>query len=190
MTLDHILLGILRRPASGYEVKQAFENVFQHFWNAKLSQIYRTLKRLEAQGYLSSEMAPSEQGPDKRVYRVTAAGRVRVRDWLEQGPEVGTDRHAYLAQLTFMSEFNDLRKSLEFMQQLRDRLRERLAVLRGIDAHWREEEPDLPDSLDDEHFHLYLTLQMGLGKIGASVQWAEDSIIQIQKRLEKKKLCH
>lgn len=186
MTLDHILLGILRRPASGYEIKQWFENVFQHFWNAKLSQIYRTLKRLEAQGYLTSEMAPSEQGPDKRVYRITPAGRARVQVWLEQGPEVGNDRHAYLAQLTFLSELKDLRKSLEFMEQLRTRLSQRLAVLRGIDAHWRAEEPGLPDSLDDEQFHLYLTLQMGLSKIGASVKWADDSISQLNKRLERK----
>lgn len=186
MTLDHILLGILRRPASGYEIKQWFENVFQHFWNAKLSQIYRTLKRLEEQGYLTSEMAPSEQGPDKRVYHITAAGRARMLDWLEQGPEVGHDRHAYLAQLTFLSELNDLNKSLEFMQQLRERLTQRLAVLRGIDAHWRAEEPGLPDSLDDEQFHLYLTLQIGVSKVAASVKWTDDCIAQIEKRLKRK----
>ena len=75
MTLDHILLGLLREPQSGYELKAAFDLSLNYFWPAELSQIYRNLKRLEADGAVTSRSAPSEKGPERRVYSLTPAGR-------------------------------------------------------------------------------------------------------------------
>ena len=75
MSLEHILLGILHRPASGYQIKNDFDLVFSHFWSAELSQIYRTLKSLEKRGLLTSKTERSEKGPDRRIYRRTADGR-------------------------------------------------------------------------------------------------------------------
>ena len=49
MSLKHALLGLLtHQPMTGYELKQFFDSSIQHFWNAELSQIYPTLKSLEA----------------------------------------------------------------------------------------------------------------------------------------------
>lgn len=185
MSLDHILLGILRQPSSGYEIKQAFDEVFNHFWAAKLSQIYRTLKRLEAQGALSSRLEPSDRGPDKRVYRITPEGRRRLKEWLAREPEIGEERFSYLAQIFFLGELNDLQKSLEFMSRLEAELRRKLEVLRAVEAHWRSSDPDYPDRLGPEDFHAQLTLQMGLMKTAALVKWAEQSVSRIRKRLEE-----
>ncbi|MYK68861.1 MAG: PadR family transcriptional regulator, partial [Gammaproteobacteria bacterium] len=44
MSLDHILLGLLRDPATGYDLKSAFSERIRHFWSAELSQIYPALK--------------------------------------------------------------------------------------------------------------------------------------------------
>ena len=41
MSLDHILLGLLREPATGYDLGNAFSENVRHFWSAELSQIYR-----------------------------------------------------------------------------------------------------------------------------------------------------
>lgn len=187
MSLDHILLGILRKPANGYAIKQAFDEVFSHFWAAKLSQIYRTLKRLEEQGALTSRNAPSEKGPDKRIYSITSKGRRQLRDWLAQGPTVGDERFTYLAQIFFLSELNDLRETLEFMSSLRTELRRQHDVLRAVDAHWRSSDPAYPDDLSAEDFHAQLTLQMGLMKTGALIKWTEQSVSRIEKRLEEKR---
>lgn len=186
MSLDHILLGILRKPANGYAIKQAFDEVFSHFWAAKLSQIYRTLKRLEAQGALISRSAPSEKGPDKRIYNITPKGRRQLRDWLTRGPDIGEERFSYLAQIFFLGELNDLQKSLEFMSRLEAELRSKLGVLRAVEAYWRSSDPGYPDRLNPEDFHAQLTLQMGLMKTAALVKWAEQSVSRISKRLEKK----
>ena len=37
MSLEHILLGLLREPASGYDLKAIFDERIQHFWAAELS---------------------------------------------------------------------------------------------------------------------------------------------------------
>ena len=50
MSLDHILLGLLREPATGYDLGNAFSENVRHFWSAELSQIYPALKRLEQRG--------------------------------------------------------------------------------------------------------------------------------------------
>lgn len=185
MSLDHILLGILRRPGTGYDIKAAFDEVFNHFWQAQQSQIYRTLKRLEAEGSLASRNEPSDRGPDRRVYRITERGRERLREWLSGDPVIGEDRHTYLAQVYFLDELDDFEASLAFMKRLHARLSERHETLKGIDAYWRDQDPDYPDPRDPADFHAALTLDLGLMKTRAQVEWARKSIHRIEQRMEK-----
>ena len=67
MSLEHILLGLLREPASGYDLKVVLDHGIGHFWAAELSQIYPSLKRLEKQGLLRSRRTASQRGPGRIV---------------------------------------------------------------------------------------------------------------------------
>ncbi len=40
----------------GYEIKQVMDGSTSFFWQAKLSQIYRTLKFLESEGMVTPEI--------------------------------------------------------------------------------------------------------------------------------------
>src|SRR3970040_1267167 len=104
MSLPHILLGLLRQPASGYDLKAEFERGIRHFWSAELSQIYPTLKRMQAKGWLSCATEPSGRGAGRRVSSRTEAGREELLRWLDGPPQVGAERFAYLAQIAFMDE--------------------------------------------------------------------------------------
>src|SRR5437588_510550 len=75
MGLDNILLGLLRQPASGYDLKRVFDEGIGHFWAAELSQIYPALKRLEKRRLLRARKVDSKRGPGKYVYQTTAAGQ-------------------------------------------------------------------------------------------------------------------
>jgi len=180
MALEHILLGILRRPAAGYAVKREFDQVFRHFWAAELSQIYRTLRRMEDEGLLSSRSEASDKGPAKRVYQTTAKGRQRLRQWLA-APEVGDERLTYLAQVYFLDEFRDPAAALRFMCGLRDHFAAHLAELQAIEQGWRAD-PRYPDALPDEEFHPQLTLALGLKKVAANLAWAEESMVRLAAR--------
>ena len=92
MSLEHILLGLLRTPATGYELKSTFENSIRHFWSARLSQIYPTLDKMERRAWLSSKKESSDKGPARRVYEVTPEGRAELGRWLQSGPVIGVER--------------------------------------------------------------------------------------------------
>lgn len=185
MALDHILLGIVRTPASGYDIKQQFDEVFSHFWAADLPQIYRTLNRMERDGLLSVSREPSDKGPDRRVYQPTPAGRQVLRSWLSTAPTLATERIEYLAQTFFLGALEDDTAALEFMHQLRGSLEHQLGVLQAIARGWAAEDPRYPDCADAESFYAQLTLDLGIHKLTTKVAWASRCIRRIEDRIKE-----
>ncbi|WP_419161643.1 PadR family transcriptional regulator [Candidatus Palauibacter sp.] len=183
MSLDHILLGLLREPASGYDLRNAFSGSVAHFWSAELSQIYPTLKRLEERGLLRSRLEPSPKGPDRRVYALTGEGQAELRRWVRNGPAVGTERFEYLAQLYFMDAIDDLEQTRAFMTALRDHLANRLAQLRAIEREIIAAHGDAPERYSDAGFHRFVTLRMGIHSIGSKVTWCDLTLAAIDRRL-------
>lgn len=184
MALEHILLGLLREPASGYDLKRIFDDSVGNFWPANLSQIYPTLKRLENQGLLSKRLAPSERGPQRRVYSLTTEGRAALDEWLTSGPEVATERFGYLTQLFVMDALDDEGQTLEFMRELRDHLAAWLAGLEGAQEEVDRAGPwvDLPSA----EFHRVATLRMGIHTLRAKVTWCDETIERLEQRLDRR----
>ena len=185
MSLDHILLGILRTPSSGYEIKQQFDRVFSHFWVADLPQIYRTLNRMEGEGWLTASAAASNKGPERRVYRVTAAGKRALKKWLSTSPTIATERIEYLAQTYFLGALEDDHAALAFMRELRGVLARELAVLQGIAEGWAAADPSYPDFADRDDFYAHFTLDLGLNKLATKVAWADRCIARIESRISE-----
>jgi PadR family transcriptional regulator, regulatory protein AphA len=187
MNLDGILLGLLRSPSTGYQLKQSFDSIFSHIWAAELSQIYRTLKRLEDERCLKSRAEPSDKGPERRKYEITAKGRDRLHAWLSGGPQVGDERHAHVAQLFFLGELRDFAVTQAFLEALLAGYEKRLQALRGMENNWRSADPRYPDRLDPEAFHSAMTLQMGIQRTEALARWAEQSLKRVRKRRTEEK---
>lgn len=81
--LKYALLGFLSIDSlTGYEIENFMSVSTGYFWQAKLSQIYTTLKKLEEEGMVESLVEPQEDRPDRRVYTITEAGREDLRNWL------------------------------------------------------------------------------------------------------------
>ena len=182
MSLDHILLGLLRDPATGYDLKSTFNERIRHFWSAELSQIYPALKRLEQRRMLRSRVEPSPKGPNRKVYTLTDRGREELLGWLRGGPAVGTERFAYLAQLYFMDAIGDLRETRAFMTELRDHLARWLEQLRSLERDVTDTHGD-PERFGDAGFHRFATLRMGIHSIGAKVAWCDETLAAIERRL-------
>ncbi len=180
MALEHILLGLLRQPGSGYDIKTAFEEAIGHFWAAELSQVYPALKRMEKDGLLNSEAVASDRGPPRKVYSITPAGRESLRAWLSARPAVGQERLEWLAQVWFMSETPA--RALPFFESLRGEFAKELAALQAIETNWRAEDPRYPDALPDDEFFMQLTLALGLKKLRAKVDWCDECIGRIAAR--------
>ena len=183
MSLDHILLGLLRQPATGYDLKNVFGETVQHFWSARLSQIYPTLKRLEQRQMLDSRWEPSPKGPDRKVYTLTDAGRTELLRWLRDDPAVGTERFAYLAQLYFMDTIGDIHETRAFMTQLRDHFSRWLAQLQEVERDILATYGGAPEHYSDAGFHQFAALRMGIHSIGSKVAWCDETLAAIDRRL-------
>jgi PadR family transcriptional regulator, regulatory protein AphA len=103
MSLQHAILGILSvMPMTGYDLKtQAFDQSVAHFWQADQSQIYRTLSKMEADGWLTYELEVQDGRPNRKVYHLTPAGRAELARWLRTEQPLPTNREAFLVQLFF-----------------------------------------------------------------------------------------
>jgi len=94
MALEHaILVSLLERPGSGYELARRFERSIGRFWTATHQQIYRVLKRMEADGWVTAEAVDQDGRPDKRSYSVAGAGRAVLTTWLRDPVQPEAVRH-------------------------------------------------------------------------------------------------
>ena len=101
--LKHAILGFLKyEPKTGYEIKQTMDTSTNHFWHAKQSQIYMTLKKMEADGLVCSHLEPQESRPDRRVYTITEFGDKTLQQWLLQPlTTLETSKRVLLLKLFF-----------------------------------------------------------------------------------------
>lgn len=107
-TLHAIILGLVgARPMSGYDIKRAFDRSFATYWNAGNSQIYTTLKALAARELVTSDLIVQETRPNRRVYRLTPAGRAELDHWLAEPVPDRFTKDEFLARLFFMGEASD-----------------------------------------------------------------------------------
>ncbi|WP_114391726.1 PadR family transcriptional regulator [Oleisolibacter albus] len=72
-----LCLGVLSRDdASGYEIRKEFEDgPLSHFSDAGFGSIYPALKKLLEDGHIIMLPQGGDSRPDKKVYRITPAGR-------------------------------------------------------------------------------------------------------------------
>lgn len=123
-----ILALLAKEPAHGYELKQAFEDLFRPVYpSLNAGQIYSTLSRLERDALVQDHHVAQESRPDKRVYRLTPLGLEALKSWLEgpiTGPRLKDEffTKLVLARLANVGDSGQLidRQRQEYLQDLRD----------------------------------------------------------------------
>ena len=77
-------------------------------WHASLSQTYNILTRLEEQGFIQGTTQKQEKRPDKRRFRLTAAGRRRFERWISSlsACNVRAIRVEFMTRLYFLHARN------------------------------------------------------------------------------------
>ncbi len=83
-TVSLVLLAVLahsREPLYGYQIAKTLERFGDGVLSGKQSALYPVLRNLQAAGLLDSFVEPSDSGPPRRYYRITAQGGAVLRDW-------------------------------------------------------------------------------------------------------------
>lgn len=88
MSVPLTLLGLLERePSHGYDLKRDYDTYFGRGKPLPFGQVYATLARLSRDGkVLPGEMEAGE-GPDRKRYAITDAGRDEFERWLGEAIE-------------------------------------------------------------------------------------------------------
>ncbi len=181
MSLKHALLGFLSfGPATGYELKHAFENSIQHFWSADLSQIYRTLEGLREEGLVTMRIEQQETKPPKHIYSLTKSGRAELVRWLtDPTVELPTTRNPFLLKI-FFGALIPKETILEHLRLFDEALQQRIAVYKRIEEY-------LPKRCREQGLQrhkpfLLATIRLGLTALQAHRRWCHDLIAELENQ--------
>ena len=77
-----LLLALRKQPSYGYELLEKIIEFGFLDGPADPGMVYRHLRKLEEEGFVSSAWDTSGTGPARRYYRLTTEGEELLRDWV------------------------------------------------------------------------------------------------------------
>jgi PadR family transcriptional regulator, regulatory protein AphA len=164
-----VILGMLSfKPRSGYDIKTVVDRSTRFFWAASYGQIYPELRRLETEGLIEGEDAPSG-GRSRRVYKLTKAGREALREWLFGSTVTIELRDESLLRL-FFADVLPREEALMLLEGRKRGHEEFLKVLREIER--------LPGGKDPDFVDLVLRWGIEFNEWGA--QWCEKHLKRLK----------
>lgn len=165
------VLGLLAwsGESSGYELSKRAGRTVGYVWGPARSQLYAVLKRLAAAGLITGRDIAQPDRPDKRLFRITAAGMTTLRSWLDTvEPIEPEDRDGVLLKL-FFGAFGDRDAGQRQLVDYRGRVAARLARYREIERSF-DEEPD------EAAVRRLQSLRLGIALMEASLAWADETM--------------
>jgi DNA-binding PadR family transcriptional regulator len=84
--VEVVVLGLLADESLyGYDLLERFRTCSLSFWaQVGKASVYQSLQRLESRGLVSGKAQDGAEGPDRRVFRITKAGRDRLKEGLAE----------------------------------------------------------------------------------------------------------
>lgn len=170
MALDHALLvSLLEKPSSGYELARRFDRSIGYFWHATHQQIYRVLSRMEAADWIAAEVETGATAPDRKVFTVTVAGRAELSRWIAEPVEPEGTRDALMVKLRGAA-FGDPHALITELEHHRAAHANRLTAYRVIEAR------DFSGALDPQRALQYMVLKSGLRFELGWLEWCEEAL--------------
>jgi len=183
-TTSYILLGMLSaQERSGYDLKLLLDKQVHHvYWSPAKSQIYGELRRLEQAGLATMTEVEQTNRPDKRLYRITPAGREALQQWLAS-PDVEPD--VFKSPLLLHLFFGHLMPRQDLIAQLERRQQKMAAELEGYEKREQEVRDSMQAAGADAHLpFLLLTFQFQRTMLQAAMRWTTEAVTQL-KRLKE-----
>ncbi|NMB56039.1 MAG: PadR family transcriptional regulator [Leptolinea sp.] len=107
MDIQYTILGLLNaQPLSGYDLKKIIADSDLFYWSGNNNQIYHSLVNLHKQGLVSVETFQQENLPPRKLYSITPAGEMELRQWLLSDPVLPEIRDPFLIQLAWADQLH------------------------------------------------------------------------------------
>ncbi|WP_322071577.1 PadR family transcriptional regulator [Paraburkholderia bannensis] len=168
MSTPHaILIALLEKPSSGYDLARRFDRAIAYFWQATHQQIYRELGRMVDAGWVAV-IEEDAAATRKKVYRVLPVGREEVARWVRETPLGVDDRNLLLLKLRADAVIGPLGLAQQVQQMIAD-ARERLDTYRAI-----EQRDFVASSLTRGQQLQYAILKAGIRTQETWLEWADE----------------
>lgn len=179
--LKYILLGFLSYgQLTGYDLKRLIDNSTVHFWNAYHSQIYTTLRKMEADGWVGSTQADdSDDKLNRRSYTLTQAGEAALTEWLAKPLTQLPGTKDELMVRVFFSARRDKNATLDELRHQRELHRQRLATYEGYRVE-RLLSDHANTNTDTDAAFWGMTLRHGMAYEKMYIAWLSDVIAEIE----------
>ena len=165
MALEHALLVSLReRPATGIELTRRFDRSIGFFWRATHQQIYKVLRRMEGDGWVTATAGDARS--TERRYAATKAGERVLADWIGSPTPAAAMRSDLAVKLRGAS-YGDRAKLLAHLEDLVAEHRTRLAHFEQLE---REQFPD-SHTLTGHDLDTWLVLRGGIKQEQFWIEW-------------------
>ncbi|MFD7334487.1 PadR family transcriptional regulator [Streptomyces violascens] len=180
MALEHaILVSLLEKPGSGYELARRFDRSIGYFWAATHQQIYRILKRMENDGWIDAREVAQQSRPDKKEYSVASPGRAALSRWLHEPIEPESVRHELAVKIRGAA-FDDPAALLDEVARHRRAHADRLAhYLAGEQRDFTG--PDAPEKPDAGQELQHVVLRGGIAYERMTLAWLDDVIATLHR---------
>ncbi|MCQ4118696.1 PadR family transcriptional regulator [Rhodococcus tibetensis] len=170
MALEHALLvSLTEHSGSGYELARRFDKSIGFFQSATHQQIYRVLKRMDEAGWIDAEIVTQDSRPDKRVYRVSAAGRAELQRWIAEPTEPNHLRNELAVKIRAAQQ-GDMPALAAEVARHRDGHATRLEIYRMIEKR----DFPAPNQLSGTALHQYLVLRGGIRVEEGFANWCQE----------------
>ena len=165
---EYTLLGFLmHRSMHGYDLYNQFQLDLGHVWHLSQSQLYSTLKRLEAQGLIEGLAEEDGANPSRRYLAITREGLRHFFLWLMQPSDCSSRimRLEFISRLYFAS-MQDLTIAEYIVRGQSAR------VSHELDNHRR-----ILDGLETEDIFNRLALEFRIRQLSAQLEWLEKCVV-------------
>ena len=98
--VEPVLLLMLKEKGRSYGYDLSADLSRYAFTDAEIERavLYRTLRRLEENGYVTSDWDTEEPGPARRVYSLTKEGKQHLREWADVLSNVAAGMSRFVEQ--------------------------------------------------------------------------------------------
>ena len=170
-TLGYAILGLLsREELSGYDLMSRMKVRVGFFWEARHSQIYPELARLEEQGLVTYRVVEQRGRPDKKVYEITPEGIEALKGWVTEPPAPRAARDELVLK-AYSLWLVDLEGAIALYRDQERLHEERLLDYERRRAWMEEEWTDDILRTDSPRFASYAALRRGILYERGFVEW-------------------
>ncbi len=170
MALEHALLvSLSERPGTGIELTRRFDRSIGFFWVATHQQIYKVLRRMEEDGWLSA--TTGEARITERRYRVTSTGRTVLFDWIAASTPAAGQRFEVAVKMRGAS-YGDRNRLLVHLRELIAEHQVRQAHFEALE---REQFPS-PGGLSGQQLDTWLVLRGGIKQEQFWIEWLTEYV--------------